>query len=108
MIGAIENYFTAGWVVSRHKSVRDTMGGFTQTSSSVGSVSGDMRPLSGEYKLSADKQIAFGTHRFYCSPTSIITPGRVLSTGGVEYEVKFAADMMNMGRVMQVDCEVIE
>ena len=107
MIGNIASYYTSGWVVTRYKPVSDGMGGFTQVSSSQGSVSGIMRPLTGERKLSADKHTAFADHRFYCTPTSIITPGRYLSTGGVKYEVVFPANMMNMDRLTQVDCKVV-
>ncbi len=107
MIGSVERFFKPGWVITKYKPVADGMGGFTQSSSSQGSVSGVMRPLSGEYRLSADKDTAFATHRFYCNPSSLILPGRYLSTGGKKYEVKFASDMMNMGRLMQVDCEVV-
>lgn len=107
MIGNVELYFQSGWVIYEHKTTADTMGGFTQVSTSQASLSGLMRPLTGDYRLSADKETAFATHRFYCEPTTELTPGRFLSTGGTEYEVKFASDIMNMGRLMQVDCEAI-
>ena len=106
-IGTVSNFFTATWTVIRYAPVRDTMGGFSPSSSSAGTVSGMMRPLSGHLKLSADKDHAFATHRLYCAPTSIITAGRYLTTGGSKYEVKFVSNVMNMGRLMQVDCEVV-
>ena len=107
MIGDVGRFYKA-WTVYRMVTADDGMGGFTQTSSSVAAVEGRMRPLTGELKLSADKDTAFGSHRFYCNPTTEITPGRYLSTGGAMYEVKFAADMMSMGRLMQSDCQAVE
>lgn len=104
----VEKYFEPGWVIYRNIITQDSMGGITHASSSQASVSGLMRPLSGELKLSADKNTAFGTHRFYCLPTTNLLSGDYLSTGGVRYEVKFPADVMNFGRLMQCDCEVVK
>ena len=103
-----ERFFKDGWIITRMVNISDSMGGFTQASSSQGTISGIMRPLSGELKLSASKDTVFGTHRFYCFPTTLLASGGYLSTGGAKYEVKFVADMMSMGRLMQCDCEVIE
>ena len=102
-----DRFFKDGWIVYHMTQIDDGMGGFTQASSSQGTVSGLMRPLSGELKLSADRDTSFGSHRFYCAPSTMITPGRYLSTGGAMYEVKFAADMMSMGELMQCDCQVV-
>jgi hypothetical protein len=68
-----------------------------------------MRPLTGDKRISADKDTYFGDHRFYCSPVDIKENDVLTKTGssGTQYEVKHAPDMMTMGRLQQVDCELV-
>jgi len=107
MIGMVRKHFTPGWEVWRYVSSQDDYGGTTETWTIQETIAGRMRPLSGEKKLAADKNTAFGTHRFYCIPTDI-KPGDEIRKDNVNYRVKHPADMMTFGRLMQVDLEVIE
>lgn len=104
MIGRVNQYYESGWVLYRATSTTDAYGGVVNTYSSQAALTGRLRPLSGEYRLSADKETEFATHRFYCSPADIRVGDR-LSKGGDIYEVKFAANVMDMGRFMHVDLE---
>jgi SPP1 family predicted phage head-tail adaptor len=102
----VKRFLESGWEVWRWSESQDDYGGTTEEWAKLEDVSGLMRPLSGNLKMSADKETVFATHRFYCLPTDI-EPGDQIRNGK-KYEVKFASDMMNFGRLMQVDCEVIE
>ena len=106
MIGNVKKYFTAGHQVWRASPVADAWGGMVDTPALITTVSGRIRPLSGDVRLSADKKTAFATHRFYCFPADI-RAGDEIRTGGQTYRVNFAGDIMTFGRFMQVDMELV-
>ena len=195
MIGSVARFFEAGYEVWRWEEVTDAWGGKTKQWVQRQDVEGRLRPLSGDKRLSADKETIFATHRFYCFPfapepvtdeavtltgtdpqglsfkqavtrdnaqvvenivvtdqatppvaytvatdytvslddngyTTItrvatgtiadgetvlvsyeyapgILPGDEIRIGGDRYAVKFSADMMTMGRLMQIDLEMV-
>ena len=109
MIGNIERFYESGWKVLRATETQDAAGGMVTTLAAHLSVRGRMRPLTGDKRISADKDTYFGDHRFYCSPADILEGDVLTKTGSTTttYEVKHAPDMMTMGRLMQVDCELV-
>ena len=109
MIGNIAKYYEAGWKVLRATETQDAAGGMVSTLSTHLSISGRMRPLTGDKRISADKDTYFGDHRFYCDPVDILEGDYLTLTGSTTtvYEVKHAPDMMTMGRLMQVDAELV-
>ena len=107
MIENVARFFQPGIEVERWTEIPDAWGGVVQDWAAHLTIEGLIRPLSGDKKLSADKDTAFGTHRLYCFPADITTADRIV-WGGVNYAVKFASDVMNFGRFMQVDLEVVD
>jgi len=106
MIENITRYFEGGWMIHRKAVTQDAAGGITETFSTHAAVEGRMRPLSGNKIVSADKATYFADFRFYCFPADILEGDRLVK-GSDTYDVKHAADMMDFGRLMQVDCELV-
>ena len=103
----VERHFESGFSIHRATSVADAWGGSVPTLvSHIAALSGRLRPLSGEMRMSADKETFFGTHRFYCLPADI-RAGDELRVGSRRFKIHAANDMMTFGRFMQVDCEEI-
>ena len=98
-------FYQPGYMVYRPSAGQDAYGGVATTYSTHLAVRGRLRPLSGDQRLSADRQTEFATHRFYCNPADI-QPGDEIRKDGDRYLVKFASDVMTMGRLMQVDVEL--
>jgi len=102
-------WFEPGWNVYRPTVSQDAAGGVVNTYTTHLAVSGRMRPLTGDTRISAEKNTYFADHRFYCFVVDIDEYDIIAKTGstGTTYEVKHAADMMTMDRLMQVDCELV-
>ena len=107
MIGNIEKFFEPGFSVWRAGNVPDAWGGNVPTHSvHIAALSGRLRPLSGDMRMSADKDTFFGTHRLYCFPADIL-PGDEIRWGARRFKVNAASDMMSMARLMQVELEEV-
>jgi len=106
MIEEVSKFFEDGWEIWRWTEDDDGMGGIVEDWEKQADVEGRMRPLTGDKRLTADKETFFGSHRFYCFPTDI-RKGDQLRNGSNNYDVKFPSDMMAFDRFMQVDCELI-
>jgi len=106
----ISGAYKTGILVKRYASVSDGMGGFTNTYSTSSTISGHIRTMSGEERMSADKQTLYATNRLYCDSADITEKDRVVD-GSTTYEVKFVdpkLDLDNTVRFMQVDLLKIE
>lgn len=103
---SFRRHFEPGWEVRRLTVTRGQAGGAVKSWGTVETIEGMMRPLSGDKRVMADKETFYSTHKFYCQPTEIKTGDR-LRKDGMEYQVKFAQDVNNLGRLMQVDTVVI-
>lgn len=103
---SIETYYESGIVIQRKTSVSNGLGGMVDSWSTHLTIDGRIRPLSGNEKISADKNTLYVTHRLYCSILDITEKDRVLFNG-VKYEVKFVANPMNFGRYLMVDLEEV-
>lgn len=104
-IKGISKYYTTGHEIERSTDATGGFGGFARTWSSHLSPAGRLRPLSGDQQLSADKETAFATHRFYCAPDDIKVTDRYKDPDGNIYRIKFVSDVMNMDNHLQVDLE---
>ena len=72
MIENIERFFEPGFSVWRGGNTPDAWGGNVFTYAvHIAALSGRLRPLTGDMRMSADKDTHFGTHRFYCFPADI-------------------------------------
>jgi hypothetical protein len=105
----VERFYEAGWRIYKPVDTQDGAGGVVSTYSLLATVSGRMRPLSGNKQISAEKMTYFADHRFYCAPTDLQEYYMLAKAGSTDttYTVKHAADMMHMGRLLQTDCELM-
>ena len=105
----MKKYFETGWNVLRPAVTQDAAGGVVNTLSTHLSLTGCMRPLTGDKRISAEKDTYFADHVFYCEPVDILESDVIFKTGSTAttYTVKHASDMMTMDRSMQVYTELI-
>ena len=106
MIDGVGSYFEPGWELWRWTEEQDDYGGITEQWTKQADIDGRMRPLTGDKRLSADKDTFFGSHRFYTKRADIKEGDQLRKDK--DYEVKFVADIMQFGELVQVDCVVIE
>ena len=101
----IGRYYEAGWKVRTTTYTDTDIGGREVDSTTDVTVAGRMRPLSGDERLSADKQTLYATHRFYTDPVTVGQDDNIISPDGDLYRVVFVKDVMTMGRHLEIDCE---
>jgi len=104
---SIEKFFTTGITVQRRTITRDAAGGTIETWADHLSISGRIRQLSGDDRLSADKDTVFATHRMYCMLADIVETDRVVFSG-ITYAIKFIENPMLYGRFLQIDLELVK
>lgn len=110
-IGNVSAYFTQTALVMRPTFTQGATGAVLNTYSSQSEVSGLLRPrvtemLGGE-RVSADKLTLYADYRFYCAATADILQDDNLVIDSKTYRVRLVSDVMNMGRLMQVDLKEV-
>jgi len=106
MLQNITRWFTETWEVYRLSVVDDSWGNPIETWTLSHEVLGRFRPLSGDRKLSADKQIEFADAKFYCAIDADILTGDRLVGNNQTYDVKLPQDPMSMGEFLQVELKL--
>ena len=99
----ISRWFESGWTLHTLGSTTDAWSNPIEGYSTGTALRGRFRPLSGDRKLSADKQTPFADAKFYCSSTSTIAAGDQLRKSSDVYEVTFVQNVMDMDRFLQVE-----
>ena len=102
----ISRHYESGFELWRDVGDEDGWGTTIENFEKRAELEGRLRPLSGDLRMSADKQGEFATHKFYCCPQDI-RPGDRIRYQGEIFKVVFAADPMNMGRFLQVELEML-
>ena len=103
----ISKWIEAGWTLHSLGSTTDATGNPIDGYSTGTAISGRFRPLSGDRKLSADRQTPFADAKFYCSSTSTIAVGDQLRKSSEVYEVTWVQNPMDMDRFLQVEAKKI-
>ena len=101
----ITRFYTPGHKIERYGETGGGFGGPSQVWNTHLEIDGCLRPLSGDTRISADKETLFATHRFYCDVADIKETDRYVDPDGEVYRIKFVADVMNMGNHLQIDLE---
>ena len=99
----ISRWFESGWTLHTLGSTTDTWGNPIESYSTGTALSGRFRPLSGDRKLSADRQTPFADAKFYCSSTSTVAVGDHLRKSPDVYEVTWVQNVMDTDRFLQVE-----
>jgi SPP1 family predicted phage head-tail adaptor len=108
MLANIVNWFTEEWVVNRLTTEDDDWGNPVEAWNFSHTIFGRFRPLSGDRKLSADKQTEFADGKLYCATGSDIFVGDRIQRNGETYEVLFVQNPMSMDKFLQVEVKFIE
>jgi len=88
---SISRFFTSGHKIQRVTVTQDSYGGVVEAWADHLTVSGKLWELSGDKKLSADKETIFSTHKFATAITDIKETDRYVDAGGNDYEIKALA-----------------
>jgi len=81
-----------GYSIQAFTSTTNSYGGFKQTWYTTLTVSGYMRELRGDERLTADRKEVDSTHRFYCNPLTITEKNRFIDMNNKIYDIRFAVD----------------
>lgn len=105
MIENIVRFYSPGITIFRNSSTKNKIGGSISNWQKHLEIEGLIRPLSGREQDVADKPTYIATHRLYCAPADILETDRVKDINGIEYDIHFVSDVMNMGNHLQIDLE---
>lgn len=105
MINNIQDFYTSGHIIERYTETPGGFGGPEYTWTTHLAVDGRLRPLSGDKRLSADKETVFASHKFYTAVADIKETDRYKDPSGNIYTIKFISDPMSMGNHLEIDLE---
>ncbi len=105
----IERFFTTGHKIQRVTVSQDAYGGTTESWADHLTVTGKLWELSGDKRLSADKETIFSTHKFATAIADITETDQYLDPDGNAYDIKAVATRTrpnNTGH-MELDLEKV-
>jgi len=105
---AITKWFNKTILLERKTESRDTTGAVIPAWATHLTVSGSLRPLSGDERVSAEKQNYFADHRIYVLPADIQADKDRAKIDGNIYLIKFVKNVMSMNVHLEIDCEYIK
>ena len=91
MGGLINRFYTSGHKIQRVTVTEDAYGGVVETWADHLTVAGKLWELSGDKKLSADKETIFSTHKFATDIADIKDTDRYVDADGNAYQIKALA-----------------
>ena len=92
MANLVNRFYTSEHKIQRVIVTEDAYGGITKTWTDHLTVDGKRWALSGDKKLSADKETIFSTHKFATDIADIKETDRYVDTEGNAYEIKVLAE----------------
>lgn len=105
MIDGIEKHFV-DVLIQRSTQGVDNWNNPVQVWADHLTIKGRMRQLNAREQFVSKKDSYFASYRLYCRPVDIQKNDRIVSSGKT-YEVKGINDVMEMGILMQVECELV-
>ena len=110
MADFINRFFTAGHKIQRVTVTQDSYGGVIETWADHLTVSGKRWALSGDRKLSADKETIFSTHKFATNIADIKDTDRYVDPDGNDYVIKALAIRKRPGGTghVEIDLELVK
>ena len=105
---SINRFYTSGHKIQRVTVTQDSYGGVVETWADHLTVAGKLWELSGDKKLSADKETIFSTHKFATAIADIKDTDRYVDPDGNAYEIKALATRKRVDSSghMELDLEV--
>ena len=109
MANFINGFFTSGHKIQRVTVTTDSYGGTINTWADHLTVKGKRWALSGDKKLSADKETIFADYKFATAIADIKTTDRYVDPEGNAYEIKFIATRTRSDGTghIQLDLEMV-
>ena len=86
----MNSIYTTGHIIQSFTSTTNSYGGFTQVWGTTFSVSGYLRELRGDERLTADRKEVDSTHRVYCDTVTITEKNRFVDSINNIYDIRFA------------------
>lgn len=105
----IKRFYTSGHKIQRVTFTEDDYGGVVETWADHLTVSGKLWQLSGDKKLSADKETIFSTHKFATDIADIVGTDRYLDPDGNAYEIKAVSERQRQDGTghIELDLELV-
>lgn len=104
----IKKHFKPGYEIRRFTTVNTDTGGYVEEWTTVQTVAGHIRPLSGSERVVANQIELEATHRFYAVDYFDVRHGDRIRNAGVDYEVVLPIDVNGYGKLLQVDLKRVE
>jgi len=108
MIEKISDFYNSLFDVMRSTTIESGYGGTKLSWGKSATVSGRLRPLSGDERMRADKMSLYSTHKLYTYVADITQSDRIIDVAGNTYEVKYIKNPMNMDNHFEIDLELVE
>ena len=107
---SINRFYTSGHKIQRVTVTQDSYGGVVETWADHLTVAGKLWELSGDKKLSADKETIFSTHKFATAIADIKDTDRYVDPDGNAYEIKALAIRKRPGGTghAELDLELVK
>jgi len=99
----ISDLFIPGFVIKR-RTESTVNGNLTASYATVATISGRIRLLSGDEKITNEKENWTTTHRFYCDASNTLNRGDVIVKDGKTYDIKVIDNPHELDEFLQVDC----
>lgn len=101
----IDATFKEGYKIQRPTTTNNN-GLVEKTYTDVATISCRVRQLSGNEAIAAEKMGYTANYRIYCLATDVEEQDRIIGLNDEIYEVKNVNNVMDMGQLFHVDCEL--
>jgi len=90
----ISRFYTPGHIIQRKTEIKDDWGGTTEEWTDLITIEGKLWQLSGDKRLSADKETIFADYKFACGITDVTEKDRLIDADNRVFEIKTVAQRM--------------
>ena len=104
----IATLFIDTFTVTRLSVVDDGQGGWSQTRTTVGTISGRLRPANATERTVAQQRQAQVSHVLYAAATADVQRGDYVIGAGKVVEVVAVREPSHMGHHLEIDCTEIQ
>ncbi len=98
----IQVYFTEAFTRQRLSTTLNQFNSYEETWEAGTAFMGRKRPLTGDVRLSADKQTVYATDKIYCLPFDITEKDRIKDSQGNIYYIKEIINPMSMNHHLAI------
>ena len=102
----INRFYTPGHIIQRKIELKDEWGGSTEEWTDLIIIEGKLWQLSGDKRLSADKETIFADYKFACNLTDIKEADRYIDPDNRIFKIKAIAERKRPGGTGHLELEL--